>query len=94
MTNTSKGILAVILIVVVGFGIWKLAGTSSGTVVYPNGSPNQPTSSMGQTTGTASASDTSNASIAGDMNNMDTQMSGLNSDSANMNQGSDVPPAQ
>ena len=94
MTQTSKITVGVAAILLVVFGVWWYAHTST-TSMMPattqTGTVAESTTTSASTaasaTGATPASDTSDAAMAQDAANIDGQMTGLNSDNANTDQG-------
>lgn len=81
MSKSSQVFLSVVIaIILIGGGIWwwnasQMSGTETGTATSPNGGSD-----------TLSAGANSDAYLNSDLTNMDTQINGLASDSANINQ--------
>lgn len=89
MTTTGKtwtAIIVVIVLVIIGWLIWGNKGSNSPSTGAPaNGVSTNAGESPNAGLTTAPA-DSSNAALQTDLNSIDSQMSGLNNDSANVDQ--------
>ncbi len=84
MSTTSKIVLSVVVIILIALGIWYAATMgNSANQTASNTAPSAPVAENGLTT---SPSNTSNPALVQDMNSINTQMQGLSSDSAAVNQ--------
>lgn len=91
MSNTSK-LVTVIVLIVVALGAWWYLGSSSpaGTQEQVSGNPPVQTgtqSSSGTTGSTVSAAVSTDTSLQQAASGVDTQLGGLNSDTASADQG-------
>jgi hypothetical protein len=101
MSKTSKIVLWIVILVVIVGGVWFALSRNKGgqqAMVSP-AQPTTPVTTQNQNpatpqtpsvapsaTQTTSPTDTSNAALGQDLTNIDSQINGLNSDSANVDQ--------
>lgn len=89
MSTTSKVVLSVIVILLIALGIWYAATfRQSNNQAALNSAPSAPVAENGLTT---SPSDTSNTALVQDMGSINSQMQGLSSDSAAVNESMQTP---
>lgn len=100
MTKKSKTIIIIIVIIVVLIGIWLIMKPSSSDQSMQNSSgqsqaQNTDNGTINDNNGlTTSPTDNSDAALNQDLNSVDGQMSGLDSDNANANQTDQGPNGQ
>ena len=88
-TRTVILLLIVIILVIIGWVWYGMSGSSTTTVPESNPVANNqsiPAQTSANTPAVSNAADISDAALQSDLNSVDTQLSGLGSDSAAVNQ--------
>ncbi|HQU08043.1 MAG: hypothetical protein B7X04_03305 [Parcubacteria group bacterium 21-54-25] len=86
MSSTTKTLVAIVVIVVIagGFYYWQAHMTSPGTVAVESATSTESVSGTSGP-GTLPTQGTSNAALNADLSALDAQLSGLGTDTANVN---------
>ncbi len=92
MSTTSKVVLSVIVILLIALGIWYAATfRQSNNQAALNSAPSAPSAPVAENGLNTSPSDTSNTALVQDMGSINSQMQGLSSDSAAVNESMQTP---